>query len=146
MEFAEDGGAGWRQQMTEWLADELGHRVLDPTILEHDQLTEAERLEAPLLKKGDFNKLRTLALRIVKYDLDLVLNQCDYVICHWNEATQRGCGTAGEITLATWAGKPVYLYLDYPVEKASTWMVGCTRSIHLDWESLKEQLKQEYGD
>lgn len=141
MEFAQDGGIGWRRDIAEWLDRELGHRVLDPTVLEHDQLSEAERQALPALKSGQFGTLRPIASRIVRYDLDLVLNHCDYLIVFWNEATQRGCGTAGEITMAAWAGKPVHLILDYPRERASTWMVGCTSSIHGSWNELKEHLK-----
>lgn len=145
MEFAHDGGLGWRAEFTNWLNETLGHGVLDPTILEHDQLDEAERIALPSLKQKDFGRLRQIARRIVHYDLDLVLNKCDYIVCLWNESTQRGCGSAGEITVATWAGKPVYLLLDYPREQASTWMVGCTTSIHESWDDLKQALVRDFG-
>jgi nucleoside 2-deoxyribosyltransferase len=145
MEFAADGGTSWRVDLTRWLAETLGHAALDPTHLEHDQLSEEERLLLPSLRQRDFDTLRAIARKIIRYDIDLVLNRCDYLIVHWNESTQRGCGTAGEITLAAWAGKPVHLVLDYPREKASTWMVGCTSSIHTDWQDLKKHLLATYG-
>jgi hypothetical protein len=146
MEFALDGGTGWRADLRVWLHERLGHQALDPTILEHDQLTDAERLTIPTLKRErDFDSIRRLANRIVHYDAALVLQQADYVICHWNEATQRGCGTAGELTLAAVARKPVHLLLDYPADQVSTWLVGCTTTIHHDWEELKSNLLTIYG-
>ena len=145
MEFAHDGGCGWRADIAHWLQEELGHGVLDPTVLEHDQLDEADRKRIPALKQNDLEELRRLALKIVRYDVDLVINKCDYVICLWNESTQLGCGSAGEITVATWTRKPVYMLLDYPREKASTWMIGCTTSIHGSWDDLKETLLRAYG-
>ncbi len=145
MEFAHDGGIGWRADITRWLSEVLGHRALDPTIFEHDQLTDAERASIKGLKEaGDFDAIRRLAARIVHYDARLLLEQSDYVVCLWNEATQRGCGSAGEITLAAWAGKPVHLLLDYPADRASTWMIGCTTTIHHDWHDLKSTLIARY--
>lgn len=145
MEFADDRGISWRGEMTRWLADQLGHSALDPTHLEHDQLAPSEWEELPGLKLRDIARLRQLAHRIVLYDADLVLNKADYLICYWTEATQRGCGTAGEITLAAWKAKPVHMVLDYPLEKASTWMIGCTTSLHHDFEGLRRELLGRYG-
>ncbi|MBI1289846.1 hypothetical protein GC173_01195 [bacterium] len=146
MEFAHDGGIGWRQEFAGWLAERLGHGVLDPTVFEHDQLSDEERNSIKGLKsQRRFDEVRRLASRIVHYDARLLLEQSDYVVCLWNEATQLGCGTAGEITLACWAGKPVHLLLDYPDERASTWMIGCTTTIHHDWDDLKRTLIQHYA-
>ncbi len=144
MEFARDGGAGWRREITEWLAQHLGHRVLDPTHFEHDQLSEEDKGRLPGLKNGNLPELRRLARRIVLYDLEMLLERADYVVCYWTEETQRGCGSAGEITMAAWAGKPVYLLLDYPRERMSTWMAGCTTAIFTDWNELKESLRRDF--
>lgn len=145
MEFADDRGVSWRGEMTRWLEEQLGHSSLDPTHLEHDQLSEEEWRELPGLKERDLPRLRQLARRIVLYDARLVLEKADYLICYWTEATQRGCGTAGEITLAAWTGKPVHLVLDYPLRSASTWMIGCTSSLHHDFEDLRHELLRRYG-
>ena len=32
MEFANDEGAGWRKEMTQWLSKNLGHTVYNPVI------------------------------------------------------------------------------------------------------------------
>lgn len=145
MEFAHDGGLGWRSEMTQWLARELGHGTLDPTVLEHDQLTDAERASIVGLKQSNPDAIRPLARRIVEYDVRLVLEKADYLIVLWDAATQAGCGTAGEITVAAWAGKPVHLLLDFPRSRASTWMIGCTTSLHEDMAGLKAHLKATYG-
>lgn len=146
MEFAEDGGAGWRREMSLWLARHLGHRTLDPTHFEHDQLSHEQKSRLPLLKRHDLEELRRLARRIVLYDLEMLLRRADYLICYWTEETQRGCGSAGEITMAAWAGKPVYLVLDYPRERMSTWMAGCTTAIFHDWDGLKQALLREFPE
>jgi hypothetical protein len=146
MEFAHDGGIGWRAEFTAWVAATLGHRTLDPTIFEHDQLSDEERASIKGLKATrQYDRIRALASRIVHYDARLLLEQSDYVVCLWNEATQLGCGTAGEITLACWADKPVHLLLEYPEDRASTWMIGCTTSMHHDWDDLKQTLIRHYG-
>lgn len=83
MEFAADGGTSWRVDLTRWLAETLGHAALDPTHLEHDQLSEEERLLLPSLRQRDFDTLRAIARNTIRYDIDLVLNRCDYLIVHW---------------------------------------------------------------
>jgi nucleoside 2-deoxyribosyltransferase len=146
MEFAVDGGAGWRGQVAAWLDRHLGHEVLDPTRFEHDQLNEEQRRLLPQLKRArEFDAIRKLAIKIVRYDVALLLEHSDYVICHWNEDTQLGCGTAGELTIAAMHGKPVHLMLEYPPSRASTWMIGCTTTIHDNWEDLLEAVRKLHG-
>jgi hypothetical protein len=36
------------------------------------------------------------------------------------------------------------MLLDYPRTKASTWMIGCTTSIHDNWDSLKQALINDF--
>ena len=40
MEFANDEGAGWRKEMTQWLSKNLGHTVYNPVIESEDLVKE----------------------------------------------------------------------------------------------------------
>ena len=45
----------------------------------------------------------------IKVDLDAVVHKSDYLIVKWDESVFRGGGTHGEVTMAYWLGKPVFL-------------------------------------
>ena len=99
IEFAEDGGKLWRRNLTPFLTEKLGHRVYDPAEDEMKSLTEEEVANFREWKSTDIDRFRRTIRKIMAFDLDLIENKADYVICYWPEGAKSG-GTSAEMTLA----------------------------------------------
>jgi hypothetical protein len=63
------------------------------------------------------------------------------VICLWDEGAARGAGTKGELTMARFFGKPVYMVTAFPFADIPGWVLGCTTGIFPDFETLKRYLR-----
>jgi len=68
----------------------------------------------------------------------------DYIICLWDEYVLHGGGTHGELTMAFWHNIPVYMVTKIPVQKMSSWIIGCTNRIFDNFEELKVFLRKKY--
>jgi len=145
IEFAEDGGRLWRRKLTPFLRDQLGHRVYDPAEDERKNLTGEEAAHFREWKTTDLERFRRVVRKIIAFDLELIENKADYVVCYWDaEASQSG-GTPAELTIAHRKGIPVYLVTPLPVEKVSGWMLGCSDQVFTSVESLKEFLTARFA-
>jgi nucleoside 2-deoxyribosyltransferase len=145
IEFAAGGGKLWRRKLTPFLLDELGHRVYDPAEDEKKSLTEEEAAHFREWKKSDFDRFRRVVRKIIHFDLELIENKADYLICYWdNEAGQSG-GTPAELTVAFRKGIPVYLVSSSPLEEISGWMLACADQVFTSIEDLKVFLQGRYG-
>ena len=81
IEFAPDGGKMWRRKLTPFLHNDLGHRVYDPAEDEKKNLTDEEARHFREWKETDVERFRRVVRKIIQYDLDIVENKADYVIC-----------------------------------------------------------------
>ncbi|MBI5153988.1 hypothetical protein HZA57_02020 [Candidatus Poribacteria bacterium] len=145
IEYAPDGGTAWRREFAEWAAGTLGHKVHDPSTLEHNQLLPEEIENFRTWKRTDFPRFQRAIRKIIHHDLRLVLEHTDYIVCRWCEGTRMGGGTHGELTLAYWHQIPVFLKLDVPRESVSSWILGCATHVFDDWEPLREMLRAQYA-
>ncbi len=144
IEFAEDGGKAWRRQLTPFLHNTLGHRVYDPAEDEKKNLTEEEVAHFRSWKTEDPERFRRTVRKIINWDLDLIEQQADYVICYWEGGAARGAGTQAELTTAYRKGIPVYLVTPLPAGEISGWILGCTERVFDDFEALKRFLVERY--
>ncbi len=149
IEFASDGGKLWRRKLAPFLGDELGHRVYDPAEDEKKNLTEEEAAHFREWKTTDVERFRRVVRKIIQFDLDIIENKADYLICHWDEAaaaagTTSG-GTPAELTAAYRSGIPVYLVTPLPAEQLSGWMLACADQVFASIEELKRFLLERYG-
>lgn len=144
IEFAEDGGRLWRRKLAPFLRDELGHRVYDPAEDEKKNLTDEEVENFREWKKTDLERFRRVVRKIIHFDLDLIENKADYVVCYWDDSAQSG-GTSAELTTAYRKGVPVYLVSPLPAEQISGWMLGCADQVFSSVEELKKYLVERYG-
>ncbi len=147
IEYAADGGRLWRRKLTPFLRDELGHRVYDPAEDQRKNLTDEEAQHFREWKKSDFERFCRVVRKIIQFDLDLIENKADYVICHWDPAeggTQSG-GTPAELTAAHRKGIPVYLVTQLSVDEISGWMLACADQVFSSVEELKKFLLERYG-
>ena len=147
IEFAPDGGKLWRRKLTPFLHNDLGHRVYDPAEDETKNLTEEEVRHFREWKKTDVERFRRVVRKIIQFDLDMVENRADYVVCCLNgegAATTSG-GTSSELTFAHRRGIPVYLVTDASVDEISGWMLACADRVFADVDELKRFLLERYG-
>ncbi len=149
IEFAADGGKMWRRKLMPFLSDELGHRVYDPAEDEKKNLTDEEVLHFREWKQTDVERFRRVVRKIIQFDLDLIENKADYVICHWDDSAGPGGrmsgGTSAELTVAYRQGIPVYLVTQLPIEQISGWMLACADQVFGSIDELKKFLLERYG-
>jgi len=145
IEFAAERGKLWRAKLAPFLRDELGHRVYDPAEDERKNLTEEEAAHFREWKASDPERFRRAVRKIIQYDLDLIENQADYLICYWEAAGWQSGGTPAELTLAHRKGIPVYLVTEVSVEQLSGWMLACADRVFGSLEELKNFLVERYG-
>jgi hypothetical protein len=145
IEYAGDGGRLWRQKLTPYLRDHLGHRVYDPAEDERKNLTRDEEQHFREWKTQDLDRYRRALRKIIAFDLDLIENKADYLVCYWESSSTNSGGTAAELTVAHRKGIPVYLVTPLPVEQVSGWMLGCSDQVFASIESLKEFLTARFA-
>jgi hypothetical protein len=142
MEYASDEGRGWREEMEQWLRRELDWSSFNPNReSEKFLLLHAPGTDFRDLKSGEPGRFRTLVRRIVELDCRAVAEQSDLVVCYWDESAQRGAGTKGEITIARYFNKPVYLVTSVPETEIPGWVLGCVTRIFPDFDALRNFLK-----
>jgi nucleoside 2-deoxyribosyltransferase len=137
IEYSPDFGKSWRAEITPAL-QALGHEVYDPAEDERKNLTETEAREFRLWKKNDLGRFQQTVRKIIAYDLDLIEQRCDAIVCYWDQHAGRGAGTQGELTFAHRLGIPVYLICGIPVEHVSGWLLGCATEVFPSFEHFHE--------
>lgn len=145
MEFAPDGGRGWRAKLRQWLEEYVNHTAYDPVVEAARLMSQQDLRSLPGWKTTDLDRYRKAMRFIINHDLDVMSNRTDYVICNWDQAAARGGGTQAELTVAHRKGLPVYLVSEMPVEEISGWVVGCTTKIFSSFDELKTFLTATYG-
>ena len=144
IEYAPDGGVAWRREMAAFLSGTLGHTVHDPSALAKEHLSAEELENFRHWKTADFPRFQETVRKIIRHDLQLVLEHSDYLVCRWCEGTRIGGGTHGELTLAYWHQIPVYLMCEIPVADVSSWILGCATHVYTSWDELRAALAARY--
>ena len=144
MEFADDEGASWRNEITIWLKETINHQSIDPVIESAKIMKENNAENYRNWKVADANKYARFIQLCIKNDLEIVREKADYLICLWDENVIRGAGTHAEITFAYDLKKPVYLINRLPQEDLSGWIMTCSSEIFLNFDDLKDFLTKKY--
>ena len=92
------------------------------------------------MKLNSPENYRLLMRKIIELDLNAVINKSDYLIVNWNENVLMGGGTHGEVTIAYYFKKPIYIVNSIPINKMSSWIFGCADKIFKDFNDLKKFL------
>jgi hypothetical protein len=145
MEYAQNEGADWRNDLEEWFRNTLGHDVFNPN-------RESARYLAPRIHGVDFRMLKTRNVRrfvelvagIVDLDSREIAERSDYVVCYWDHSAQRGAGTKGELTIARYFHKPVYMVTETNPDNIPGWILGCTDRMFGSFEELKKFLRKKF--
>ena len=136
IEYSPDFGKAWRAEITPFLKA-LGHQVYDPAEDEMKNLSEIEVRDFRLWKKSDLSRFRETVRKIIAYDLDLIEQHADAVLCYWDQYAGRGGGTQGELTFAHRVGIPVYLVCGVSIEQMSGWLLGCATEVFASLDDFR---------
>lgn len=146
IEHAPDNGIAWRRDVTQFLADTLGHTVYDPTTEELSILSQEESANFRGYKQNNLPEYQRIVRKLIAHDLSILTTDIDYVICLWDNYVKNGGGTQGEITVSHLHGIPVYLVSEMETEKISGWILGCVSKVFTSFEELENHLVQKYGE
>ena len=145
IENAENDGASWRQDMTLWLKENLNHEVFNPVLETKNIIGHLNPSIFRSMKKTDPIKYKKIIRKIIKLDLEAVINDSDYLIVKWDKSVLKGGGTHGEVTMAYWIKKPIFIVNSLPIDDMSSWIFSCSNFIFNDFTGLKEKLMQLYS-
>ena len=145
IENAENDGADWRNDITNWLKHKLNHKVFNPVIETKSIIKNHNYDDFRLMKKSNPEQYKKLIRQIIKIDLDAVVNRADYLIVKWDESVFKGGGTHGEVTMAYWLKKPVFLVNELPIDDVSSWIFSCSEHVFDNFADLKIKLEDLYS-
>ena len=103
-----------------------------------------KKIKFIILREPGGSKNSEIIRKIISVDLEAVVKHADYLIVKWDTSVFRGGGTHGEVTMAYWLGKPVYLVNSLPIADISSWIFSCSEEIFDAFESLKKRLEKIY--
>ena len=144
IENAENDGADWREMITPWLNDEIGHDVFNPVDATRNIIKGLSNKEFREMKKAEPQNYKKLIRQIIDIDIKAVVEKSDYLIVNWNKSVFRGGGTHGEITLAYYLQKPIYLVNHVPLDDLSSWIFSCATEVFDSFEDMKVHLTSIY--
>ena len=142
IENAVNDGADWRIELSKWLREKLNHEVFDPVKETRSIIKNTKKSSFRSMKLNSPENYRILMREIIDLDLNAVINKSDYLIVNWNENVLMGGGTHGEVTIAYYFNKPVFIVNTIPLNKMSSWIFGCADKIFKDFNDLKKFLLQ----
>ena len=142
MENAIDEGADWRRMMRSWLKENLNHDVFDPVIESQKIIIKNDAKDFRTLKKSDPEKFREIFQKLIHQDLKTIIENADYLIVLWDRSVINGGGTHGEVTMAYWENKPIFLVNKLP--DLSAWISSCSSKTYDSFSSLKKDLLRMY--
>ena len=144
IENAENDGANWRESITPWLKDEIKHDVFNPVLATRKIISNLTNTQFREMKDTNPTKYKNLIRQIIDIDIKAVVGETDYLIVNWNKSVFRGGGTHGEITLAYYLKKPIYLVNHVPLDDLSSWISSCATEVFDSFDDMKIHLLSEY--
>ena len=93
IENAHNDGADWRNDITQWLKQNLNHRVFNPVTETKNITKELNTDDFRLMKTTNPEEYKKIIRKIIQVDLDAVVKGSDYLIVNWDESVFKGGGT-----------------------------------------------------
>ncbi len=147
MEYANAEGVHWRKELQSWIEDNLNHTCFNPNV-ESDIFFEKHYPDVNFrqAKIDNVGLYTEIATKLVEIDSEEISKRTDYLICYWDDGAAKGAGTKGELTIAKFFNKPVYLVTDFKTYDIPGWILGCTTKMFSNFEDLKSFLKNNYSN
>jgi nucleoside 2-deoxyribosyltransferase len=153
MDYAHDGGRGWREEITDKLIAIGFHdnQILNPTrkpiTSAGHKMSDEVKLMNAYRELGDWQGLERLMKRIMSIDLRMV-DKADIVIANLSFDVKT-TGSIHEIVTARQQHKPVYVIDTNGYKHVSGWMMGLVGydRIHITMDDVIEDIRRikEYG-
>ena len=144
IENAANDGADWRELITPWLKDEIEHDVFNPVLATRKIISNLTNSQFREMKETSPKKYKNLIRQIIDIDIKAVVEESDYLIVNWNKSVFKGGGTHGEITLAYYLKKPIYLVNHVPLDDLSSWIFSCATEVFDSFDDMKIHLSSTY--
>ena len=144
IENAANDGADWRELITLWLKDEIEHDVFNPVLATRKIISDLTNSQFREMKETSPKKYKNLIRQIIDIDIKAVVEESDYLIVNWNKSVFKGGGTHGEITLAYYLKKPIYLVNHVPLDDLSSWIFSCATEVFDSFDDMKIHLLSTY--
>jgi hypothetical protein len=142
MEYAANEGRDWRFELQEWLDRTLACEAFNPNReSDHFFRQHYPSVDVRGLKFHDIEEYKSIVARLVSIDCAEIATRSDAVICFWDESAMHGAGTKGELTIAHYFNKPVYMVTSMPHEQIPGWVLACTTRIFVSFNELKTFLQ-----
>ena len=146
MEYAKNEGIDWRNDLDTWIRKNLEHNIFNPNIESEKYLGKSlPDRNFRALKSTDIQAYIKIVKKFVIIDSKEIAIRSDYVVCYWDKSAQRGAGTKGELTIARYFNKPVYMVTRIPKERIPGWVLGCVTQFFISFGQLKEFLVLKYS-
>ena len=146
MEYAQNEGADWRIVMKDWLKEHLSHEVIDPVMESNKLVVHYDAKDYRDWKNTNPGKFKEFFRLLIQQDLRAVMGQSDYLIVLWDRGVLKGGGTHGEVTMAYWVDKPIFLVNTLPEEDLSAWIPSCATETFASFDELKAVLLKRYKE
>jgi len=145
MEFSIDEGSSWRNMMSEWLQNKISHHSIDPVKETNKIILENNAQDYRKWKNSNPKKFKKFIRILIKQDIHFVINKCDYLIVLWDDMTRNGGGTHGEVTMAYWFNKPIFIVNEMSrKENISAWISSCSTQEFNSLNHLKKFLLEKF--
>lgn len=142
MEKRKDNGARWRSgiepSLTAMQIIPLNPLKLEKGILEKYGVTAISLRDV----KKHLHMYKCISDEIVEFDLDIILNRTDIVVCYLDQAALDSSGTVSELTVAKLLGIPVYCVVGVPIKKLPLWTIGTITKRFSNFKELLEHLSK----
>jgi len=137
----------WRNWLTLEL-DKIGIDVLNPFGKYGDRLAAVRSKLYNWNKYGNVDAIRRMvATEIIPPDLKMV-EECDFITFWLPQEGKEICGCYGELTIAFYIGKPVYIVTRRRLKPVNlpNWAIGCSTWIFKRWKSYFREVKKKWGN
>lgn len=145
MEYATREGVEWRDELEPWLYARFNCIVFHPNT-ESKKYLSSHGLDTNFrsLKETQPETFRKHMSNLVNTDSQEIAEHSSFVICLWDRAAEKGAGTKGELTIAKYFQKPVYVVTKIPFTDIPAWVIGCTTEFFDSFENLKQFLLNQF--
>ena len=144
MQFAEDDGAGWRIEVSEWLK-EFGYFPIDICALDKAYADKyGHFLRSVNASKNHLQRKSNVRKHFIQTDIALVKNDSDAVIAYYDESFRRGAGSFSECHVAYEHDIPIFLvsaFSDWEKEVPG-WLQALSTKIFTRFSDLRHYMRQ----
>ena len=145
MEYAKNEGGDWRKELNTWLKKDFDHSVFNPSAKSKEFLAKLKlQNRFRLMKETNIEDYISIVKKFVDIDSKEIATRSDYVVCYWDRSAQQGAGTKGELTLARYFNKPIFMITSISKKEIPGWVLGCVDHFFTSFDEFKIFFVKKY--